>query len=524
MILIALIVIPFAGGLLAWLAERQSVMAARLVALAAVLIDLMVAMVVWAQHLGELAVVRSGPWLVTFYQPWIPQAGIHLNLALDGLSLVLVVLTAFLGVVAVAVSWNEISQRVGLFHFNLLWVLAATTGVFLALDLFLFYFFWEMMLVPMFFLIAIWGEGNRVAAAIKFFVFTQVGGLLMLVAILGLYITHGQASGSYTFDYLQLLGTQTSPSLAIWLMLGFFIAFAVKVPLVPIHSWLPDAYTSAPVAGTIILAGLMAKTGIYGILRFVIPLFPAAAAAFAPVAMALAVIGVLYGAVVAFSQADAKRLVAYASLSHVGLITLGVFAWTQLALQGVVLQMVCHGIVVAALFLLVGAIEARIRTRDLAQMQGLWSTTPRLGAISLLFALALLGLPGLGTFVGEFLVLLGTYAVRSVFAIIAALGIVLTTIYALWLVQRAFQGVQVEGRELPDLSRRELLLSAVLIVVIVWLGLYPQPVLDTASQSLENLRTSVATSYVANVSPARSVAWLESSGAVQMALFQGGRQ
>jgi NADH-quinone oxidoreductase subunit M len=488
MILLSLIVIPVVGGLLALLLGRWTSRGSRAAALLAMAVDLAVALGIGVRYFGQLTIATDGPWLVALDWPWIPQFGIDFHLGLDGLSLILVLLTAVLGIVAVVASWTEVQDHVGLFHFNLLWVLAATSGVFLALDLFLFYFAWEMMLIPMFFLIAVWGQERRVAAAVRFFVFTQVGGLLMLVALVGLYLVHGSSSGTYTFDYLKLVGTAVPPSLATWLMLGFLAAFAVKVPLFPFQSWLPDAYVEAPTAGSVVLSGLLAKTGVYGILRFAIPLFPDAAAGIAPVVMALAVVGILYGAVLAFGQTDAKRLLAYASFSHLGLIVLGVFAWTQLALQGVVLQIVAHGITLAALFLLVGAIEERIHTRDLGALPGLWSEVPRIGGFTLFFALALMGLPGLGTFVGEFLVLLGTFASRAPFAIVAALGMIAAVIYALWLVQRLLFGPREAARIVPELAPRETATLAVLIVLIVGLGLYPQPVFTAADGSIRALQ------------------------------------
>ena len=262
--------------------------------------------------------------------------GIHFHLALDGLSLLLLMLTFLLGIMSVLASWTEIQEAVGFFHLNLLWVLAGIAGVFLAMDLFLFYFAWELMLVPMYFLIAIWGHERRVYAAAKFFLFTQLSGLLMLIAILALYFAHHTATGIFTFEYADLLGTPLSSHAALWIMLGFFVAFAVKLPMFPLHTWLPDAHTEAPTAGSVVLAGLLLKTGAYGMLRFVMPLFPAAAHAFAPVAMVLAVIGILYGAILAFAQTDLKRLVAYTSVSHLGFVLLGIFAWNKLALQGAV--------------------------------------------------------------------------------------------------------------------------------------------------------------------------------------------
>ncbi len=334
MILPLLVAVPFGGGLLAWLLDRRSERAARWVALLALVAELALAIGVWVDHGRDLTLTGRGPWLEDFNRAWIPQLGIRFHLAMDGLSLLLVVLTAFLGVTAVLASWTEIRERVGFFHFQLLWVLAAITGVFLALDLFLFAFFWEMMLIPMYFLIAIWGHERRVYAAVKFFLFTQLSGLLMLVAILALYFIHGRQAGTFTFEYTDLLGTTLSPRTAMLLLLGFVAAFAVKLPAVPVHTWLPDAHTEAPTAGSVVLAGLMLKTGAYGLLRFAVPLFPDAAFDLAPVAMLLAVVGILYGALLAFSQIDLKRMVAYTSVSHMGFVLLAVFTWNELALQG----------------------------------------------------------------------------------------------------------------------------------------------------------------------------------------------
>jgi NADH-quinone oxidoreductase subunit M len=345
------------------------------------------------------------------------------------------------------------------------------------------------MLVPMYFLIALWGHENRVYAAVKFFLFTQLSGLLMLIAIVALYFIHGSATGTYTFDYPQLLGTSMAPSTALWLMLGFAVAFAVKLPAVPFHTWLPDAHTEAPTAGSVILAGLLLKTGAYGLLRFVLPLFPTASREFASFAMILGVVGILYGAILAFAQTDLKRLVAYTSVSHMGFVLLGVFAGNDLALQGAVIQMICHGISTGALFILVGALQERIHTRDIGRMGGLWAAVPRMGGVGLLFALASLGLPGLGNFVGEFLILLGVYQKSVSLSALAAVGLVPATIYSLWLVQAVFHGGTRQAWELSDLSAREMAMMTALIAALVWLGLYPQPVLSTAEHALNRLES-----------------------------------
>ena len=492
MMLIAFILLPLAGGLLAWLLGRWSDLAARWVSLLAMAADLIMAVVYWLTNFSRITLSASGPWLAEIDLPWIPQAGIHFHLAMDGFSLILILLTAFLGLISVIVSWTEIAERVAFFHFNLLWVLAGISGVFLSLDLFLFYFFWEVMLVPMYFLIAIWGHERRVYAAVKFFLFTQLSGLLMLVAILGLYFYHAQATGVYTFDYNQLLGTSLPGGAALLLALGFLAAFAVKLPVVPVHTWLPDAHTEAPTAGSVVLAGLLLKTGAYGLIRFVVPLFPQAAASLTPLMLALGVVGVLYGALLAFGQTDLKRLVAYTSVSHMGFVLLGVFSWNQIALQGAVMQIISHGISTGALFALVGALQERTHTRELDRLGGLWETMPGMGGVAMLFSVASLGLPGLGNFVGEFLVLLGTYQVSVLAAVLAALGLIGSTVYALWIIQKAFHGENKAGWKLPDFSAREMAAMLAMIVVIVWLGLYPQPMLDTARQAIQHFQPAVA--------------------------------
>jgi NADH-quinone oxidoreductase subunit M len=492
MILTWLVAIPAGGGLLAWLAGRKHPQGPRWIALGVLAVELAVALMLTARFADRLWSPDQGLWLTAVKIAWIPSFGIHFALALDGFSLLLVLLTAVLGIMALASAWTEIKERTGFFYFNLLWVLSGIMGVFLTMDLFLFYFFWEVMLIPMYFIILLWGHANRVYAATKFFLFTQISGLLMLLAILALYFLHGRATGAYTFDYRELMGTALSPGTARWLMLGFLAAFLVKLPAVPVHSWLPDAHTEAPTPGSVILAGLLLKTGAYGLVRFALPLFPEAAAFFAPAGMALGVVSILYGALLALGQSDLKRLVAYTSVSHMGFVLLGVFAWNQLALQGVVMQMICHGISTGALFMLVGALQQRLGTRDLKQMGGLWDTMPRMGAVFLLFAMASLGLPGLGNFIAEFLILLGAYQVSILWAVLAALGLVAASVYALRMLQASFHGTAVRAWQASDLSLRETAAMTGMVVIIVGLGLFPQWVLNTARGPLQTLqRTAV---------------------------------
>lgn len=490
MILIPLLLIPVAGGLLAWATGRRWPGHARAVALAAVALDAVAAarLLQAARH----PMIAGAHWLTEVRAPWIPSFGVQFHLAVDGLSLALVLLTAFLGVLAVAASWTAVRERQGLYYLNLLLVLAGVLGVFLAMDLFLFYFFWELMLIPMFFLIDIWGHENRHAAAIKFLLFTQISGLLMLVAILVLYVIHGRATGLYTFDYEHLRALPLTRGTARWLLLGFAAAFLVKLPAVPFHTWLPDAHTQAPTGGSILLAGLLLKTGAYGLLRFGVPLFPAAAMELAPVALGLGAVGIVYGAWQAFGQHDLKRLVAYTSVSHLGFVLVGIAAWNTLALNGAVLQMVCHGLSTGALFMLVGFLDERLHSRDMRDMGGLWARMPRMGAAAMLLAMASLGLPGLGNFVGEFLVLLGTFRVSKPAAVAGCVGMVFAAVYALALIQRTFHGPPRRNEDLRDLHGRELACMLSVAVALLWLGVWPRKPLNLFDPALEELRPTPA--------------------------------
>ncbi len=498
MILILLIVVPFLAGLLAWAFGKKASFA-RWISLVGLAIDTLLVAILWFG-----AGNSNDVWLRSVNFAWIPQFGISFHLALDGLGLVLIALSVFLGIISVAVSWTEIQDRVGFFHFNLLTVVAGIIGVFMALDLILFYFFWEIMLVPMYFLIAIWGHENRLYAAVKFFLFTQIGSLFMLFAMVGLAFIHYQSTGLFTFDYFKLLGTPLTPRISLLLALGFLGAFAVKLPIFLLHTWLPDAHTEAPTAGSVILAGLLLKTGAYGIIRFVLPLFPGASIDLAPVAMLFGVLGIIYGAAMAFAQTDLKRLVAYSSVSHLGFVLIGIFAFNELALQGTVLQMVAHGVSTGALFVLVGMIQERIHTRDMGQMGGFWGKAPVLAGFAMLFALASLGLPGTANFAGEFLILAGVYPVSVKTTAFAAAGLVFSAVYCLWMMYKVFFGPS-SKETLPDLSLRELSIVFISAVVIIWIGVHPQPILNKTAAVMKNTQSNMAAAHHENTLETRFV-------------------
>ncbi len=505
MVLIWLILIPLIGGIASWGSERVARSAPRWIALVSMLLALGLSVWLWAtQNFSFAGVAFSSAfaephWTIEFRASWIGSFGASFHLGLDGLSMLLITLTNLLGVMAVLSSWRDIDRDAGFFHLNLLTNLAGVIGVFLALDLLLFFFLWEAMLVPMYFLIALWGHDaggkTKMYAATKFFVYTQASGLLMLVAILALAYVHYDATGIITFDYPALLNTPMAAPVEWLLMLGFFVSFAVKMPIIPLHGWLPDAHTNAPVGGSVDLAGILLKTAAYGLLRFCIPLFPHASIEIAPLAMWLGVAGVVYGAVIAFSQNDIKRLVAYTSISHMGFVVIGIYAGTEQALIGVAVQMVAHGLSAGALFILCAQIRDRLQTRDLRDMGGLWARLPNLPRLLLFFALAALGLPGLGNFVGEFLILSGTFVVAPWVAICASSGLILAVIYALMMVQRALHG-PVRGAvaditlTFAPLSRRELSMMLTLVILLIGLGLYPQPVIDVTRAPIRDVEQS----------------------------------
>jgi NADH-quinone oxidoreductase subunit M len=439
--------------------------------------------------LGRFDPSEAGTQLVTTAR-WVPSAGATYRLGVDGISLWMVLLTTFLTPLSVLASWH-VTKRVKTFHIVLLFLETGMLGVFLALDLILFYVFWEGMLIPMYFLIGIWGYERRVYAAVKFFLYTLAGSLLMLAGVLGLYFLGGR-----TFDLARLIENGVPAAAQGWLFGAFFASFAIKVPIWPFHTWLPDAHTEAPTAGSVLLAGVLLKMGAYGFLRFSIPLFPEASRSFAPWLALLGVIGIVYGGIVSIMQSDIKRLVAYSSVSHLGFVVLGIGALTTVATSGSVLQMVSHGLSTGALFLLVGMLYERAHTRQIKDFGGLAGVMPAYAGVFLFIALSSLGLPGLNGFVGEFLILSGTFTVGRALAIFGAVGIVLAAIYLLWAYERMFTGVarvpQGERRHSwKDLSFREAVVVAPILALVVLIGVYPKPFLDRIEPSVDKVLQSV---------------------------------
>ena len=450
-----------------------------------------------AREPGLQLVVRA-PW-IQIGQTW----DIEYHLGVDGLSVLLILLTTLLTPISIASTWQAIEERVKEFMIFFLLLEVGMVGVFVAQDLFLFYIFWEFTLVPMYFLIGIWGGPRKNYAAIKFFLYTMAGSILMLLAILWL----GISQGTFSVPELTARGGSIAFGVQALLFWGFAAAFAIKVPVWPLHSWLPDAHVEAPTAGSVILAGVLLKLGTYGFVRFNLAMFPQAAVKYAPVMAVLAVIGILYGAIVSYAQSDAKKLVAYSSVSHLGFVMLGLFALNPVGIQGAILQMVNHGLSTGALFLLVGFIYERRHTRELAEFGGLWKVMPLYGAFMLIVALSSMGLPGLNGFVGEFAILLGAWGAGQVgqaygsylYAALAAAGVILAAVYILWMFQRMFLGevTNEKNRGLADLSRREMAILAPLLILIFWIGLYPRPFLDLLSPSVEHLAASLQAAAIA---------------------------
>jgi NADH-quinone oxidoreductase subunit M len=489
-ILSSLVALPVAGAL-ALLFIRDDEQKAPLVRK----VSLVVALLVLAETLLLWARFDAGSAEFQFVEryAWIPAFGISYSVGVDGISLLLVALTAVLTPVALLSSWESIRKKTRAFCILVLLLESAMLGVFLALDLFLFYVFWDAMIIPMYFLIGIWGYERRVYAAVKFILYTLGGSVFMLLAILALAYLHSTATGQYSFDLVQLYDLEVPAPLQFWLFLAFAVAFAIKVPLFPFHTWLPDAHVEAPTAGSVILAGVLLKMGTYGFVRFAFPLFPAAAVFFAPYLALLAVVGIVYGALVAMVQPDLKKLVAYSSVSHLGFVVLGITAMNVQGVQGAVYQMLNHGVSTGGLFLIVGMLSDRRHSRLIAEFGGLKAIMPRLVAVFLIITLSSIGLPGLNGFVGEFLILLGAFAWSPAYAACAASGMVLSAVYMLWMFQRVNYGPLSNDRnaDLPDLRPREWAVIAPIVALTILMGVLPNLFLRPMQPSVERMLSHV---------------------------------
>jgi len=470
---------PVAGALLVALVPAARVQLVRALSLTVTLAVFAASLSLWTgfQSCGGFQFVER--------LRWIPSIGAEYHLGVDGLSLLLVLLTALLGPVVVCFSMEHVRVREKAYYATLLCLLAGLTGVFVSLDLVLFYIFWEAMLIPMFLLIGIWGGPRRIYASVKFFLYTLAGSLLMLAAIIAIYLHHGSVTGVFTFDLVALMQVSYPQLLQKLAFLGFFVAFAIKVPLVPFHTWLPDAHVEAPTAGSVVLAGVLLKMGTYGLMRFSLPLFPDASRYFAPEVLTLAVVGIIYGAVLALAQDDLKKLIAYSSISHLGFVVAGIFSFDPRGEAGAVLQMIGHGLITGALFLCVGMIYERTHQRSIPLLGGLAHRLPVYATLLAFFSLASLGLPGLAGFVGEFLILVGVFAAAPWFAVGVAVGIVLGAAYLLWMLQRVIFGTLPEKYAgLSDLSALELFALAPLVTLTIWVGVAPRPFLNVIESAI----------------------------------------
>jgi NADH-quinone oxidoreductase subunit M len=499
-ILSIILFVPLVGALLILFVPGEKKNAIRwianLFALGGFLISLPLVPMFWHQRMEPGFKFMEGT-----ANNWIPSIGAGYNLGIDGISFLLIMLTTLLGWISILSSWTAIESRVKEYYAWFLVLQTGMLGVFMALDFFLFFMFWEAMLVPMYLLIGIWGGSRRLYAAIKFFLYTLAGSVLMLLGIIYLYFNHHAVTGIYTFNILSLYQTALHIpfNIAIWLFFAFFVGFAIKVPMFPFHTWLPDAHVEAPTAGSVILAGVLLKMGTYGFIRFTLPFFPEVVmhSRVRAAVMTLSIIGIIYGALVSLMQKDMKKLVAYSSVSHLGFCTLGIFAVTPLGLSGSVLQQINHGISTGALFLIVGILYERRHTREISEYGGISNVMPVYATIAMIMFLSSMGLPLLNGFVGEFTILQGTFTENWRWAAWAVPGVILAAAYLLWLYQRVFFGpiTNPKNEKLHDLTPRELLTFAPLLVLAFWIGLYPKPFLQILEQPVNNLVLSVRPDY-----------------------------
>ena len=487
-----ILLVPLVGAIILLFVDRRRDDTIRWIANIVASLGFLVSLPLWFWYDSA-----NPDWQFVERAPWIPSIGAEYFLGVDGFSSLLVLLTTLMGMIAILSSWTAITERVKEYYIFLLVLQTGMIGAFITLDFLLFFLFWEVMLVPMYFLIGIWGSDNRLYSAIKFFLYTLVGSVVMLLGILAVYFYQYSVTGVYTFDVTQFHELNMPVDLQWWVFLAFFLGFAVKVPMFPFHTWLPDAHTDAPTAGSVILAAVLLKMGTYGFIRFSLPILPDATVSFVPLIAGLSIVGIIYGALVALSQSDWKRLVAYSSVSHMGLVMLGMFALTPVGITGSIIQQINHGISTGALFLIVGIVYERRHTREISEYGGLSKTMPVYAAVFLIMTMSSIGLPTLNGFIGEILILQGIFVVSKWWAAVAATGIVLGAAYMLWLYQRTMFGTidNPKNEGLADLNVRELATFVPLIILAVWIGLYPAPFLRRLETSVERVMTRVNADY-----------------------------
>ena len=484
---------PLVGAILLLFVDRQRTNLIRWIANIFTTAGFLVSLPLWFQY-----DTQNPAWQFVERHEWIPSIGAEYFLAVDGFSSLMILLTTLMGVIAVLSSWTAITERLKEFYIFMLTLQVGMLGAFMALDFLLFFVFWEVMLVPMYFLIGIWGSDRRLYSAIKFFLFTLVGSVVMLLGILAVYFYHESVTGVYTFDVTQFHDLSIPPNTQWWIFLAFFLGFAVKVPMFPFHTWLPDAHTDAPTAASVILAAVLLKMGTYGFIRFSLPILPEATRTFVPMIVVLSIVGIVYGALVAMAQSDWKRLVAYSSVSHMGMVMLGMFALTPVGITGSIVQQLNHGISTGALFLIVGIVYERRHTREISEYGGLSKIMPVYAAVFLIMTMSSIGLPTLNGFIGEVLILQGVFVVSKLWAAFAASGIVLGAAYMLWLYQRTMFGTVTnpKNERLADLTVREFATFAPLLILAFWIGLYPSPFLRRLETSVDHVMTRVNGDYI----------------------------
>ncbi|QIQ41767.1 MAG: NADH-quinone oxidoreductase subunit M [Buchnera aphidicola (Microlophium carnosum)] len=493
MLLSLLIIIPFFSGLFSFLSYRLHANLPRWIALSGIILTLLMIMQIFFQeHYNFFQIEHYPHWDRQLILPWISRFGIEFNIAIDGFSIIMLIFSSFLSIIAVLCSWNEIKKNQGFFYFNFMFVLTGIIGVFISFDLFLFFCFWEIMLFPMYFLISLWSNQTEnkqnILAANKFFLYGQTSGLILLSSILLLVFSYYQSTNLLTFNYNLLLNTPINRYIEYIVMIGFFLSFAIKMPIVPFHGWLPDVHSQSVSCGTVEIIGVLLKTAPYALLRYNLALFPYSTEKFSLIAIFLGILSIFYGAWLAFSQKNIKRLIAYSSISHMGLILIAIYSNNEIAMQGVVIQILSNSLTSSALCILSGQLYKRFKTQNMNEMGGLWSCIYWIPGFSLFFSLANLGIPGTGNFIGEFLILSGLFQSFPFISILATIGIIFSSIYSLNIIQRIFYGPCKKNCSMFFINRQELFITIALIFMLVFLGLNPQKVINTSYNSIHNIQ------------------------------------